>query len=112
MLDRCTIYFDFKQNTDLEGYLTQLEKREYLNLFKFRTANHHLPVETGRYDGTPFSSRKCQLCASADVGTEKHYLLQCEYFMNDRNMYLGADLTNLAIRNKMQYFLSDAPVYV
>ena len=45
------IYSNFKMTHEFEDYLTQLNRREYLQLFKFRTANHLLPIEAGRYDG-------------------------------------------------------------
>lgn len=83
------IYYSFKENIELEPYLKLLTKQEYTNLFKFRTANHHLPVETGRYDGTPYNERKCTLCRSDQIGSEQHYLLQCNYFRNERIQYLN-----------------------
>ena len=60
----------------------------YLPIIKFRTANHRLPIETGRYDGTPFDERKCPLCDSDQVGSEKHYLFECYYFQNIRQQHL------------------------
>jgi hypothetical protein len=83
------IYLSFKESIELEPYFKLLTKKEYTNLFKFRTANHHLPVETGRYDGTPFIDRKCTLCENDQIGSEQHYLLQCPYFRNERTQYLN-----------------------
>ena len=56
-----------------------------------------LPIEPGQYDGTPFDDRKCLLCDSDQVGSEKHYLFDCYYFWNIRQQYL----TNHLNRHKM-----------
>ena len=82
------IYSNFKMTHEFEDYLTQLNRREYLQLFKFRTANHLLPIETGRYDGTPLEDRTCTLCNSNAVGSEIHYLFYCSFFNDKREMFL------------------------
>ena len=56
--------------------------------FKFRTANHKLPIETGRWDGTLLEHRNCNLCQKDEIGSERHYLLTCDYFSNLRLKYL------------------------
>ena len=43
---------------------------------KMRISAHRLPVETGRYSGTPRNERMCPLCKNG-VGNELHYLLEC-----------------------------------
>ena len=91
------IYNSFKAIHEFESYLKTLPKQEYLPLLKFRTANHRLPVETGRYDGTPLEDRKCPLCDSDQVGSEKHYLFDCHYFHTIRQQYL----TNHLNRHEM-----------
>ena len=40
----------------------------------FRTRNHRLPVEVGRWTGINLHERKCTFCNS-DIGDEYHYLL-------------------------------------
>ena len=47
---------------NFKATLKKLSRQDYLPLLKFRTANHFLPVDTGRYDGTHFEERKCDLC--------------------------------------------------
>ena len=91
------IYNSFKAIHEFESYLKTLPKQEYLPLLKFRTANHRLPVETGRYDGTPLKDRKYSLCDSDQVGSEKHYLFDCHYFHTIRQQYL----TNHLNRHEM-----------
>ena len=82
------IYSNFKMTHEFEDYLTQLNRREYLQLFKFSTANHLLPIETGRYDGTPLEDRTCTLCNSNAVGSEIRYLFYCSFFNDKREMFL------------------------
>ena len=101
------IYLGFKENTDIEPYLIKLEDNDRLNLFRFRTVNNSLPIETGRYDGTPFEERYCNLCHNNSTGTEEHYLLHCEYFSRERNMLLnptnlGIPLHNISFKTLMQ----------
>ena len=83
------IYLSFKQSHGFENYFKIITKKDYLPLFKFCTANHFFPVETGRYDATPFNERKCPLCTLDRVGSESHYLLECSYFENKRRIYLS-----------------------
>ena len=60
-------YFSIKGENALENYFISLQRKHYLNLFKFRTGNHKLPVEVGRSDGTPINERKCSLCTLNDL---------------------------------------------
>ena len=46
-------YSIFKHEINLENYLTILHRNIYLTLCKFRTANHRLPIEIGRWENTP-----------------------------------------------------------
>ena len=65
-------------------YLLKLERSTYLPLVKFRTSNHHLPIETGRWNGIDINDRKCTKCPANEIGDEFHYLLECPYFKEDR----------------------------
>ena len=76
-----------KQNLEFESYLKILPLNDAINLFRFRTANHKLPIETGRWDGTLIEHRKCNLCLRDKVGSERHYLLSCDYFNVSRRKY-------------------------
>ncbi|MCW4343991.1 MAG: reverse transcriptase family protein [Candidatus Thiodiazotropha endolucinida] len=57
-------------------------------MLAFRTRNHRLPVEVGRWTGTPLQERKCEHC-NADIGDEFHYVLRCDFFQNDRKKYVN-----------------------
>ena len=78
------IYSNFKESPDFENYLKLLPMRDCITLFKYRTANHRLPIETGRWDGTLLQERKCNLCTRNEIGSERHYLLNCDRFQNER----------------------------
>ena len=53
-------------------------------MIRFRTSNHNLPVEKGRWENIILADRKCRLCQKNDIGDEFHYLLICPYFNNER----------------------------
>ena len=42
-------------------------------------------LETGRYKGEPVEDRICSVCDLNVVETEKHFLLQCPYYNDQRN---------------------------
>ena len=74
---------DFVQNE----YIKLLPNSLCKTFIRFRTRNHKLPVETGRWASIPLNERKCHLCHS-DIGDEFHYLLVCNNFNADRRKYL------------------------
>ena len=59
-----------------------------LSLIKFRTGNHRLPIETGRWENLPLNERKCHLCPKNDIGDEYHNLFCCCYFESERKRLL------------------------
>ena len=78
----------YKNNMNIEPYLTSLPKLLYIPLIKFRTSNYKLPIETGRWENINIEDRKCQLCYKNDLGDDFHYLLTCSYFDHDRKNYI------------------------
>ncbi|KAL4240926.1 hypothetical protein ACF0H5_001709 [Mactra antiquata] len=70
-------YSIFKNDLLLEKYFLTLRRPNYTYLVKFRTGNHYLPAEVGRWHNIPLSDRKCLLCNKNDIGDEMHYLLIC-----------------------------------
>ena len=80
-------YRIFKQNFQQSNYISKLHDRLCKILFKFRTRNHRLPVETGRWQGIPFDRRTCQECQS-DLGDEFHYLFICPQLKEERKKIL------------------------
>ena len=77
-------YNSLKSNLEFENYLKLLPKSKYLPIFKLRTANHHFPIETGRWNGTPEINRLCTLCNEGFLGNEENYILKCTHLTTDR----------------------------
>ena len=84
-------YSSFKQDLTFQNYLSKLDPKHYLPFIKFRTSNHKLPIETGRWENVPLDERKCQLCIKTDIGNEFHYLLCCEFFEPEQKRLLKAN---------------------
>ena len=80
---------NFKEKHEFEYYLKSLNKDEYLPLLKFRTANHHLPIEIGRYDGTPLNDRTCNLCNLEKIGSEKTLCFRMSIFSKCKTVVFG-----------------------
>ena len=78
----------YKEDQQFEAYLRILPRKAYAPLIKFRTGNHRLPIETGRWEGIPYTERKCNLCESNDIGDEFHFLLICPTFATERKSLL------------------------
>lgn len=81
---RLIVDFDFNCQTYL---LSSLPFKRLNFLIKLRTSNHKLPVETGRWNDTPYANRNCTLCKS-DLGDEYHYIMVCKAFSKVRSSLL------------------------
>lgn len=77
----------FKHKFQLENYLLKLPYIMKKNFCLFRTRNHKLPIECGRWRNIDVSERKCHLCHS-DVGDEFHFLLCCPSIATERRKYI------------------------
>jgi hypothetical protein len=56
--------------------------------WKFRTTNHHLPIEKGRHLGIERNLRTGTHCNKNIIGDEFHYLLECDTFKEIRTKML------------------------
>ena len=81
------IYRIFKTQFERSQYIFQLSQPLCKIYMRFRTRNHKLPVETGRWKGMQLFERKCTLCDS-DLGDEYHYLLVCDHLKEERQKYI------------------------
>ena len=63
----CSNYKLFKSTFCFEEYLSKVPPKYLNKLIKFRTRNHKLPVEKGKYQNVLFNERLCTLC-NADIG--------------------------------------------
>ena len=107
-----------RTNFECSRYFKLLPDNLSQKMSAFRTRNHRLPVEVGRWVGTPFririvywwnaemtithqelQERKCQCCNNVlqerkcqccnnDFGDEFHYVLKCDLFIDERKQYI------------------------
>ena len=73
----------FKNSFELNPYFTYLSNKESKLLTAFRTRNHHLPIEIGRWACKPITERACNFCHD-DIGDEYHYMMACRHFTDLR----------------------------
>ena len=69
-----------------EDYLVEVSNIKHrISLTKLRISDHSLHIETGRYTKpyTESHERICNLCKK-EVEDEKHFLLRCEVFNDER----------------------------
>ena len=81
------IYRRFKPSFDQSSYIRILPLQLGKVFMAFRTRNHRLPVETGRWRGISFKERVCQFC-SEDVGDKFHTIMVCQKFKAERVKFL------------------------
>ena len=84
---KCSLYRNFKTELKFEKYLIAVCDPLKSTLIRYRTSNHKLPIEVGRYVNLERKDRKCELCNVNDIGDEFHYLLVCIYFDSDRKKF-------------------------
>ena len=82
------IYRIFKTNFECEEYFSLLPQKLQRIFVKFRTTNHHLPVEVGRWVNTERNERFCTLCNCNEIGDEFHYILECKSLSKLRREFL------------------------
>ena len=87
-------YRIFKDKLEFENYLKLLDNKKAIDLCRFRTSNHNLPIESGRWRNIPRENRTCPLCNSNDVGDEFHYLFTCSSLLDDRKLFLKSKYRN------------------
>lgn len=77
----------YKDDVKLEDYFKLLDDKMIIDLCKFRTVNHRLPIE-GRWLNIARNSRTCNLCRQDDIGDEYHYILVCPFFVESRKKFI------------------------
>ena len=79
----------YKDTFGFESYLDLLNNRNRITVCKFRTCNHKLPIETGRWHRIDRSERFCKLCNSNKIGDEFHFILECSTLLDERKFAFG-----------------------
>ena len=77
-------YKIFKNELKFESYLNVLSKKDSKTFCRFRTCNHSLPIEKGRWINISRENRICTKCNRREVGDEFHYILNCSYLRTER----------------------------
>ena len=78
----------FKNELHFEKYLDSLEDRGLFTFCKFRTLNHKLPIECGRWQRLDRNQRLCNLC-SETIGDEFHYIFDCNVLNEERKLHIN-----------------------
>ena len=82
-------YNIIKHSFGFEDYLDKLSFKRRIMLSKFRTCNHNLPIETGRWNGTLRQERTCSTCPGNVLGDEHHFLFECMSFQETRTLCIN-----------------------
>ena len=72
------IYRIFKVNFEQSPYTKLLPINLCKTFLRYRTRNHHLPTEIGRWRGIPYYDRLCNFCKQT-IGDEYHMVLECPH---------------------------------
>ena len=73
-------YKEYKTELKFENYLVEMDVSLRYFLIRFKTSNHRLRIEEGRFNQIARSDRKCLVCDSNDIGDEYHYICLCPKF--------------------------------
>ena len=85
----CSNYTQYKTTLTKEPYLTLLEKKHAINVCKFRTRNHRLPIMVGRHLGIDRAALQlCTLCSNKSIGDEHHFLFEFSVFQKEQMQFL------------------------
>ena len=84
LISKGKIYSIFQEKLTPDKYLLILSEHLWTEIFKFRTSNHYVPIEIGRWKNILVEDRICPLCNKNDIGDEFHYLFICEVFTEYR----------------------------
>ena len=82
---RC--YETIKNTWGVLPNIFNIKEDNLISLIKYRTSNHRLPVEVGRYNDTPYNERSCPFCEDS-LGDEYHYIMVCRRFRKQRKLYI------------------------
>jgi len=86
----------FKKTYQTENYVKRyLSKSSRAILAQFRCGISPLKIEIGRFYNIPLELRLCELCSPDSIEDEKHFLLECPEYSDERELlYNAADEIN------------------
>ena len=107
---KANMYFSLKNEIKLENYLTIFTGKIRNSICRFRTANHRLAVEVGRWIGKDYDQCFCTLCGNNKIGDE-HLRLKYipKYFWNYPSTFKFTSLINTD--NTPDYYIKGCKVF-
>ena len=99
-------YCKIKKDLKFEPYLQTYHRRAIPELAKIRGGSNRLRIEQGRYEKEQVHERVCRLCASGSVEDEAHFMLQCPFYGDLRDV-MWANFEQATGRNQSSFGNSD-----
>jgi len=78
-------YKRLKNKLELEDYVIRFERRTRRQLTMMRGGTNYLRIEKGRWEKERKEERVCNVCISQEVEDEKHFLLNCQSYKQERD---------------------------
>ena len=100
-----------KESFEFENYFKNLDDKNIVTLCRFRTVNHKLPIESGRWQNIARENRKCLLCNSGDIGDEFHYVFMCSVFDENRKLLIRNKFRNRPNALKFKELMNSRSLY-
>ena len=98
----------------MESYLLQLSNFKNRQLItKFRSSDHNLEIEKGRYKNIPCQQRLCNACNNTE--DEDHFFLHCRINNQPNNLLFNiignycSNFVNMSDLKKLKYILNPNP---
>ena len=109
-ISKLRTYITFKTEYNTEDYVkAYLPKQERSFLAQLRCGVLPLRIETGRFSGLKPEERVCLLCDSGEIEDEKHFILTCDRYTNQRQIlfrHLNPSFYPMDSSEKLQYLLT------
>lgn len=105
---RAKHYILYYEQFTFATYLKNVDFESHrVALCRFRTGNHRLAIETGRWhkpNPIPLPDRKCIFCNKLE--DEYHFLLECSLYKDLRKIYVPKYVYNRPNMEKFKYIMS------
>ena len=96
-------YSFIKKEYKIEDYLILINNRDERKILaELRCSNHCLLTETGRYNNTDVSDRKCTLCDK--IEDEIYFTVECQLYKTSRSKFFND--CNITCDDKKSTFIS------
>ena len=92
----------------MEGYLLLLSNLKHMStIARIRMSSHTLAIETGRHAKPKIAKeeRKCRYWNLDDVEDEKHFLLKCPLYSEERLSLINSVVLNVSAMSQGDVFI-------